>query len=239
MVWLFYKFLNGSIRLKKMILALSILFLTFSCMKDSQVAKTQSADRSIASESEKPSVDRVFAAVTGNFNEDPYSDVALLINNPENEHYLELWVYLSNNEGHGERYLAFKNTKFFYKVEGPLVSIGEPSLSVSRFENRPDSIVVSAEHFGVGRSASSYDIKFSYRDGRFVFSGVEWSYFDKLTHESQLCSYNLLTGKYESSMFKGLKVLDSKFHKPNAESADGKLFSELTSEAICPMYKED
>ena len=218
----------------KFISMLAVVLLVASCSGITQ----HNHHRGLASSSEKPQIDQVFAAVTGNFNSDPYSDIAFLIDNPNNEEYFELWIYLTTSKGHGSRQLALKNTQFIYKVTGQFVSVGEPSLSKQTFEEteKPDSLVISAEYMGIGRSASFYQVKFAYRDSKFLTAGIEWQSFDKLQeYGSKKCSFNLLRGKYSNGINRTLRDIEPKYVRKDASQVSGRFFEDVVS--LCPEQK--
>ncbi|NQZ00934.1 MAG: hypothetical protein HRT45_09750 [Bdellovibrionales bacterium] len=152
-------------------------------------------------------ITHVYDAVRGEFNGDGYSDLAYIVDNPNSEEYFELVIQLSTGERHGDRYLAAHSTNLIYKVAGKFFSVGEPSLTIRKFDNKPDSLNIHSEHFGAGRSKWAQDVVVAYREGQFMFAGMDYSEYDSLQeYDPMNCSFNTLNGRKNYQNKAGVEI---------------------------------
>lgn len=116
------------------------------------------------------------------FNQDETEDSVKLLPAPEGSDYHVLEISVSN----GEKY---QNEKLVY-------AFSNPGASLEELDNGSFKVII--DHSGAGRSASLREYTISYRDSRFVVSGITVSEYDRIDPNlGGSCDINLLTGKGE------------------------------------------
>ena len=116
------------------------------------------------------------------FNDDEAEDSVKLLPAPEGSDYHVLDITVSTGE-------KFQNEKLVY-------AFSNPGASLEELDNGSFKVII--DHSGAGRSASLREYTISYRDKRFILSGITVSEYDRIDPNlGGSCDINLLTGKGE------------------------------------------
>lgn len=123
--------------------------------------------------------------IVSDFNDDEIDDSVKILPAPAGSDYHILEISLSGKKGADK----VVNTSLVY-------AFANPGASLELLDN--GSFKVLIDHSGAGRSASLREYTISFRDEKFVLSGVTVSEYDRIDPEvGGSCDLNLLTGKGE------------------------------------------
>lgn len=140
---------------------------------------------------------RVVSGVTGDWNKDGRSDLALLVA-PEDADSDEALLYL---------YLADKTHNLLRPVsEGAYSLWGNTNLD-GMFGRDPElkaldngSLAVTTQNSGIGRNRWTQTVTIAWRDSQFIVAGFTYNWNDTLDIDNPdsngSCDYNVLSGKY-------------------------------------------
>lgn len=133
--------------------------------------------------------DSFVAAVTGDFNKDGASDLALLTRGSED---MDLRFFLQDNERRYLRPAGVARNKV-WGTAGPDGFVGrEPELKAL-----PNgSLQITTRNDAIGRDRWTQTLTLAYRNTDFVVAGFTHSYYDTLDPDNNgECDLNVLTGK--------------------------------------------
>ncbi|MFL5784301.1 MAG: hypothetical protein ACJ76H_06830 [Bacteriovoracaceae bacterium] len=123
--------------------------------------------------------------ISMDFNHDNIEDSVKLLPPKNNRNYHVLEISVSDGKG----FRKFENDKLVY-------AFSNPGASLEDLDNGSFKVII--DHSGAGRSSSLREYTISYRDEKFILSGVTVSEYDRLDPNiGGSCDINLLTGKGE------------------------------------------
>lgn len=135
----------------------------------------------------------VYQAIELDINGDTKTDLACVVNGPASDEYFQLFIYLGKGDGSYE--LAALAENLLMEITGGMVSVGEPVLSSKPFAIGA-SLIITLEHFGVGRYKWAQTLTLAYRGNDVRLAGVDHNAYDSLDPEAnpESCSFNMLRG---------------------------------------------
>lgn len=127
------------------------------------------------------------------FNSDKVEDSVKIIPPSEISDYHTLEIHLSSKND----FQKIENKKLIY-------AFSNPGASLEVLENGSFKVII--DHSSIGRSASLREYTISYRDEKFILSGITISEYDRIDPDlGGSCDINLLTGQGERNA-KPIKV---------------------------------
>lgn len=131
---------------------------------------------------DEPVMDRQISA---DFNDDDSEDQVRLLPPGEGREYHLIEISLSDEKSSQK----IRNEKLAY-------AFSNPGASLELLDNGSFKVII--DHSGAGRSASLREYTVSYREDKFVLSGITISEYDRIDPElGGSCDINLLTGDGE------------------------------------------
>ncbi|CAN7401119.1 hypothetical protein LJR030_004146 [Rhizobium sp. LjRoot30] len=147
---------------------------------------------SVAFAAEPIAPERIIDAVTGDWNKDDQSDLALLVAPPEGEDMIGIYIYVRDKDHPLLKLVAEAPGKIWgnSSLEGMFGQ--DPSLTAL-----PNgSLAVHSQNSGIGRNRWEQQMTLAYRNGDFVVAGYTYNDYDTLDPDAGTnCDYNVLTGK--------------------------------------------
>ncbi|PWE52849.1 hypothetical protein DEM27_29060 [Metarhizobium album] len=136
--------------------------------------------------------ERIIDAVTGDWNKDDQSDLALLVAPAEGEDMIGIYIYVRDKDHPLLKLVAEAPGKIWGNSSLDGMFGQDPSLTALA----NGSIAVHSQNSGIGRNRWEQRMTLAYRNGDFVVAGYTYNDYDTLDpNAGTTCDYNVLTGK--------------------------------------------
>lgn len=167
--------------------------------------------------------DRIVGGVSGDWNRDGKSDLALLVSPGEGETYAGLYLYLGDSARDLLRPAAAVKDFVWGDVDLDGLYGQDPTLEA--LSN--GSLAIHTLNESIGRERWRSTLTVAWRDGRFVIAGFTLDWRDTLDPDSlSHCDYNVLTGKY---------VLDEKARATEARTIALNDWDDAIARRVCGL----
>lgn len=136
--------------------------------------------------------ERIIDAVTGDWNKDGKSDLAVLVGPKEKGDDIGILIYLRDADHDLLKPVANAPAKVWGNASLDGMFGQDPHLEALA----NGSIAVHSENSGIGRDRWEQTLTLAYRNGAFIVAGYTYSHYDTLDPDAGgTCDYNVLTGK--------------------------------------------